>query len=406
MKRKIAIIGGGAAGFMSAVACADKGADAVIIERKDRVLKKVLATGNGRCNFSNINAKCENYYGCDNNFAGYALDCFSPKSTIKFFETIGIMHRIEENGKVYPLSGQASSVVDALRFRADYLGVQTINNFDVTEITKRNRRFLIYARDGNYIEADKVIVAAGGKASPDLCSVGSGYRLMSGFGHNVTALYPALVQLKTEKENIKGLQGIKADAFISVLKHGEIVGKEYNEVLFTDYGISGSAVFNLSYLTALYDGLVFRIDFLPDYEEKRLTSILKERRENLSYLNMDNFLNGVINKKLGQSIVKQSGVEKLSFPVSELTDHMIERLVYFIKNYDIKITGTTGFKNAQVTAGGLLTNEFDDKTMESKKVKGLFAAGEILDIFGDCGGYNLQWAWSSGYLAGVSAAAQ
>ena len=407
MYTEAVVIGGGAAGFMAAVTAKENGLDIIIMERKDRVLKKVLATGNGRCNYTNINADISNYYGEDKKFAQDALEIFSPENAVNFFEKLGIVHKIEENGKVYPYSGQASAVVDALRFETQRLEIPIYTNFDVSKIEYKNSLFKIFSSDGNrIITCKKLILAAGGCSYPELGSNGSGYRLAEMMGHKATEVKPALVQLKTEKEPVKGLHGIKVNAKITAYHKEKELDSSEGELLFTDYGISGPVVFNLSYLSALYNNPVFKVDLMPDYNIRDIEELLAVRRGNLSHLTMEDFLVGMLNKKLGELLLKRSGIEKLSLPVSELSDERITKIAFLIKNYDIKILETTGFRNAQVTAGGIKTDGINSKTMESKKVKNLYFAGEILDVFGDCGGYNLQWAWSSGHLAGKSAAGE
>ncbi|MFZ1247572.1 MAG: aminoacetone oxidase family FAD-binding enzyme, partial [Leptotrichiaceae bacterium] len=227
-----------------------------------------------------------------------------------------------------------------------------------------------------------------------------GFEIVKKLGHKVTELKPALVQLKTDKEAVKGMQGVKVDTKIDALYRNKIVAQEEGELLFTDYGISGNAIFYISYITALHDDLVFSVDFMPMYDYDVLLKMLEQRKSNLNYMTMENFLNGIINKKLGQFLIKKSGIEKLSYKVSDLTEIQLKKIVEILKSYKIEILGTTGFKNAQVTAGGIYLDEIDMETLESKKVKGLYFTGEIMDVFGDCGGYNLQWAWASGHFVG------
>ena len=406
MQVDVAVIGGGAAGFVAAIMAKKHGKSVAILERKDRVLKKVLATGNGRCNYTNINANISNYYGENSSFIKEVLENFTVKDTIKFFEEIGIVPKIEERGKVYPYSGQASSIVDVLRRTADYLGIESHVNFNVVKIVNKSSDFRIYSEDSKSITAKKVILAAGGQASPELGSNGSGYKLAKELGHEITELRPALVQLKTEKEPIKGLEGIKVNSKINVFSKDKLLASDEGELLFTNYGISGSVVFNLSHVVALYDRIKFIVDFMPDYNVEEIEELLKKRQEKLSYLTMENYLTGVLNKKLGQLLLKRAGIEKLSFLVSKLDKTMISKIAELIKNYEIKVIETTGFKNAQVTAGGVKTNDINPKTMESYKIKGIYFIGEILDVFGDCGGYNLQWAWATGYLAGNNIASK
>ena len=404
MYADIAVIGGGAAGFMAALTAKENGANVIILERKDRVLKKVLATGNGRCNYTNTGIKITNYYGENPEFAEKALKIFTNKDTMEFFEKLGIIPKFEENGKVYPLSLQASSVVDSLRFKAESLGIPIYTEFEAEKIKYGKSNFEILASDGHKkMVASAIILAAGGKAAPELGSNGTGFKIAENLGHTITETKPALVQLKTDKNVVKGLQGVKVECKVTVFNSAnKVIGAEEGEFLFTEYGISGSVIFNLSYLTAIYNNTIFSVDFFPDYDNETLVKKLRERRINLDYLNLDNFFNGMLNKKLGQFLLKASGIEKLSLPVNSLKSEQIQKIANIAKNYKIKTEGTTGFKNAQVTVGGIRTSEVNPETMESSKVRKLYFAGEILDIFGDCGGYNLQWAWASGHLAGLT----
>lgn len=403
MSKKIIVIGGGAAGYMAAITAREKESDVVILEKKDRVLKKVLATGNGRCNYTNLNADLNNYYGGQTKLIEKTLEKFKPSDTLVFFESIGITPLVEENGKVYPLSLQSASVVDALRLKAEAMGVEVLVDFSVDKVTKDKETFTVSTKEGKKVSGNRVILTTGGKASPVLGSDGDGYRLAESFGHTITELKPALVQLKTDKYSVKGLSGIKWDVRIKAYGDGEFVREAKGELLFTNYGISGPVVFDLSYLTALYKDVTFKIDFLPEVGHDELLGFFVDRKEILSYLNMENFLVGFINKKLGQFLCKQSGIEKLSLPVPQLNNEMINGLVAILKEYIINIKGTTGFKAAQVTAGGVALKEVNNESLESRVVKGLYFAGEILDVFGDCGGYNLQWAWASGRCAGLNA---
>ena len=398
-----AIIGGGAAGVMAALSVSSPHMHVTIFEKKDRILKKLLATGNGRCNYTNINADISGYFGQNIEAIESVLLAFTPQDTINFFRSIGIEPKYRENGRVYPLSDQSSSVVDALRFKLAALNCDIKTNFNTINIEKHTNKFTIYSESGEVVQADKLIITAGGMASPELGSNGSGFKLAKGFGHTITDLSPVLVQLKTDPDAIKGMQGIKMECLISAWNDTNLITQEEGELLFTDYGISGNAVFNISYIIPQYKTLTFNIDFLPSVSMQELNNILQQRRNNLNYLTLENFLTGMINKKLGQLIIKKSGLDKLSLPVASLKNENLENIAKEIKSYKIKILGTAGFKNAQVTAGGIPLAEINIKTLESKKVKNLYFAGEILDVFGKCGGYNLQWAWASGYIAGLNA---
>ena len=404
MKTEIAVIGGGASGLMAAITAKKSGKEVIILERKDRILKKVLITGNGRCNITNVNANISNYFGKNISSVENILNRFTPHDTMDFFNELGIVCNEENRGKVYPLSGQASSVVDALRFEAEKLGIKIETEFYVRKIEKDGFKFKIYSEDKKKIEAGRVILAAGGQSYPELGSNGSGFELAKELGHSVTKLSPSIVQLKTEKNQVKGLQGIKTDVAVTAYGDNKKICTYDGELLFTDYGISGNVVFNISFVMPLYKNVEFEIDFMEKFDYNELYEMLKERKRILSHLTMENYFNGMINKKLGQFLSKVSGIEKLSKPVKDLNDSDIRKLCTVLKKYRVKILETTGFKNAQVTAGGVLLDEVNIETLESKIVKGLYFSGEVLDVYGECGGFNLQWAWASGYIAGENSA--
>ena len=404
MKTEIAVIGGGASGLMAAITAKKSGKEVIILERKDRILKKVLITGNGRCNITNVNANISNYFGKNISSVENILNRFTPQDTMDFFNELGIICNEENRGKVYPLSGQASSVVDALRFEAERLGIKIETEFYVRKIEKDGFKFRIYSEDRKKIEAGRVILAAGGQSYPELGSNGSGFELAKELGHSVTKLSPSIVQLKTEKHQVKGLQGIKTDVAVTAYGDNKKICTYDGELLFTDYGISGNVVFNISFVMPLYKNVEFEIDFMEKFDYNELYEMLKERKKIMSHLTMENYFNGMINKKLGQFLSKVSGIEKLSKPVKDLNDSDIRKLCTVLKKYRVKILETTGFKNAQVTAGGVSLDEVNTETLESKIVKGLYFSGEVLDVYGECGGFNLQWAWASGYIAGENSA--
>ena len=404
MKTEIAVIGGGASGLMAAITAKKSGKEVIILERKDRILKKVLITGNGRCNITNVNANISNYFGKNISSVENILNRFTPQDTMDFFNELGIVCNEENRGKVYPLSGQASSVVDALRFEAEKLGIKIETEFYVRKIEKDGFKFRIYSEDKKKIEAGRVIIAAGGQSYPELGSNGSGFELAKELGHSVTKLSPSIVQLKTEKYQVKGLQGIKTDVAVTAYGDNKKICTYNGELLFTDYGISGNVVFNISFVMPLYKNVEFEIDFMEKFDYNELYEILKERKKMMSHLTMENYFNGMINKKLGQFLSKVSGIEKLSKPVKDLNDSDIRKLCTVLKKHRMKILETTGFKNAQVTAGGVSLDEVNTETLESKIVKGLYFSGEVLDVYGECGGFNLQWAWASGHIAGENTA--
>ena len=294
MKREIAIIGGGASGFLTAITAKKNGKDVVILERKDRVLKKVLTTGNGRCNLTNVNASNQNYFGIEKMKQPIEeiLGSFTSQDAMRFFEDeVGIICNEENRGKVYPLSGQATSIVDGLRFYAQSLGIEIITDFYVVKIEKEMFDFKIISEDKRQITAKKIVLATGGKSYPELGSNGSGYELAKKFGHTVTKLTPVIVQLKAEKEKIRGLKGIKSDVEVTAFGENEDGEKikicTYDgELLFTDFGISGNVVFNISYVFPIYKNVEFEIDFMPKFTYNEIFEILKKRRKILKNFNM------------------------------------------------------------------------------------------------------------------------
>lgn len=398
MANRIAVIGGGASGLIAAIAAAEDSDNQITVyESGDRVGRKILATGNGRCNMTNIHADVENYHGKNPKFILGARNKFWVNETLEFFSDLGIEVNVEEDGKVYPYSNQASAVLDVLRFKIDELdNIKIINSFEVKSVSKTKECFNIVSYDGRKEKADKIIVATGGKAAPNLGSKGVGYEILKSFGHKITSLSPSLVQIKTETDVVKKLKGVKLDAEVTL---GD--NSEFGEVLFTEYGLSGPAVFSLS--SRLGDNKVISLDIMSKYSYEQLYERILQRIALRPKITLENFFVGMFNKRVGQALMKSVGIEPLSRYALTLNEKEISRICSAIKKWDFKVTGTMSWNNAQVTKGGAVTGEFNPNTMESKLVNGLFASGEVLDIDGDCGGYNLQWAWSSGYLAGVNA---
>ncbi len=395
--RDVAIIGGGASGIMTAITAKriNPNYDLIILEGNDRILKKINATGNGRCNFTNTSVSPENYYGQNSAFADFAQFVFGSEKVIEFFSDLGIEPLIED-GKVFPRSGQASSVVDCLRFEADRLEIPVMLNFKAETIAKKKNLFYISDRN-QLIIAKKLVISAGGTASKKYGTDGSGYSLLKQLGHEIIEPYPALVQLLTKNTEFYGLSGIKVGVKAEVLDRSF-----YGELLFTEYGLSGNVIFYLSAYGATLRNYSVLVDFLPEWDYASLYDLLLKRREKLSHLQAEHFLSGLLNKKLGMALCKLSGIQKLSLPIRDIDNKTLKNLSALIKKTVFEVNGTKGFDNAQAAFGGADTGQFNDKTMESKIHRGLYATGEVLDILGDCGGYNLQWAFASGYLCGKS----
>lgn len=393
---KTAIVGGGASGLTAAIAAAELGSNVTIYERNDRVGRKILSTGNGRCNMTNINADISNYYGKNPKFVMGAISRFWVDETLEFFNDLGVLHKVEDAGKVYPYSDQASAVLDVLRMKAEELLVAVRTKSEVKRVSKNKNGFIVETYSGEKEFFDKVIVASGGKAAPDLGSNGSGYDILKSFGHKITEVRPSLVQLKTEPDTVKKLKGIKIQGTVNL---GGFVEK--GEILFTDYGLSGPPIFSVS--SRFNNQKSIYVDMMPDYSESQLNTMLSERVCRFPKVALENFFVGILNKRVGQALLKYLKIEPLSRYAVTLRKADIDKIAKTIKAWEFKVTGTMSWNNAQVTKGGADTSQFNPNTMESRLVKGLYAAGEVLDIDGDCGGYNLQWAWSSGMLAGKNA---
>ena len=393
----IAVIGGGASGLMAAIAAKSGDNVVTIYERGARVGRKILATGNGRCNMTNITATDRNYHGMEPSFVRGAIRRFWVKETLDFFSELGVLWKEEREGKVYPYSDSASSVLDVLRRHADRIGVITECGCDAKAVKRARNGFEIEFYSGRKAVCDRVIIATGGKAAPSTGSTGGGYPILESFGHRITALNPSLVQIKTDKDEVRGLKGIKLNARVTI---GD--KSESGEVLFTDYGLSGPPVFSLS--AVIGDSRFAELDIMPEYSYDDILDMLQARCAFLCDIELADFFTGMLNKRVGQTVLKRSGATPLSKTAAELKLHDLKKLVSTIKKWRFHICGTMSWNNAQVTHGGAVTAQFDSGTMQSKLVKGLYACGEVLDIDGDCGGYNLQWAWSSGYLAGRAAA--
>ncbi len=400
MTTDVIIIGGGAAGLLSAVYLKKQNPqlNIRILEALPRVAKKLLLTGNGRCNISNKNINLSRYHGDNVSFAEYALNKYDLKFTQSFFETIGVDFAFEGD-KAFPASFQAGSVVDCLRFAAEELGVLIHTDTQVTNIQVLKDKYRIWADKLSFV-CDSVIVAAGLYSGGYKCgSDGSMFELLKKSGFKTVKTTPAIVQLKTENEITKQLKGIKVDANVT-LKCGEkVVRQDFGEVLFCDYGLSGPPVMQISReVPRNKNSMTLSLDIMPGISLEDLKAQIKKRTENLKLRPLEEFFTGMLQKRVGQVILKQCGL-KLSDKSAVIDDNLIDRIARMIKAFDFKVLDTTGFVNSQVTAGGISTDEFFDKTMESKTYKNFYAIGEILDIDGDCGGFNLQWAWSSAFCA-------
>ena len=396
----VVIIGGGASGMMAALTAAeDKNMHVVLLERQQRVGRKLLATGNGRCNLTNIGAVPEHYHGENADFVRPALEKFPPQAALDFFAGLGLLTVTEYGGRVYPLSNSANSVVDVLRFALERAGVELRTGTVARRITRGTGGYEV-EYDGGTLHADHLIVACGGAAGSKLGGVRDGYELLKPLGHKSTALHPALVQLLTAPEYPRALKGVRADCRISLMRGGETLCSGCGELQFTETGVSGPAAFDISRRASEESGeLELSIDFLREYSHEQVLSMLRARRSGFPTLHAEELLTGMLHNRLGRMIVKYAGVGAQA-PLRLLEDAELERIASACRDFRLRLCGTEGFDCAQVTAGGIKTTGFDPETMESWFMPGLFVCGELLDVDGDCGGYNLQWAWASGRLAG------
>ena len=396
----IGIIGGGASGMAAAIAAAENTENKVILlERQARVGRKLQATGNGRCNLTNLNAAPSRYHGDEPEFAIPALEAFPTGKALEWFRTLGLYTVAEPSGRVYPYSDQANSVVDVLRFGLQKDNIELKSGFEVTKIRPTNGGFTVESSE-EALFCNRVIVACGGLAGTKLGGSMAGYKLLRSLGHRCTKLRPALVQLKSSWNGCASLKGVRANCRVQILHNGSVHSQSAGELQFTEYGLSGPVIFEVSRDACLGSGWSARLDFLPEESEVALQQelSLRCRRE----LPVEELLTGMLHNRLGRVLTQSAGL-KAQQPVSSLTETELQEICRLIKSLEVPLTETLGMDAAQVTAGGILTSEFDPNTMESRLVPGLYACGEVLDIDGDCGGYNLQWAWSSGRLAGKHA---
>ena len=403
--KTVAIIGGGASGMMAALKAAeDKDNKVILFERQERVGRKLLSTGNGRCNLTNTGLTIANYHGVADGlgksatFAGSALSQLSPQDTVNFFESLGLVCTEQYGGRVYPFSDMAGSVLDVLRFALEDRGVDVRTGTEITLAGKNdNGKFYIYSGKSS-IEADCLIVACGGKAAAKNGGTTLGYDILRSFGHKCTELYPALVPIRTDTDYPRALRGIRTQALVLLYHGDELTGESLGELQFTDRGISGPAAFDISRQASIGGGTVV-IDFVPEMSADQLGGLLLRRQHISSKQEAAAVFTGILQSRVGMCIVKEAGIRP-SEKLSRLSDEEILKIAKAAKRFPMNITGTDPFDTAQVTAGGIETADFNPETLESKLVPGLFACGEVLDIDGDCGGFNLQWAWSSGFVAG------
>ncbi len=407
-KPRVVVIGGGASGLMAAVAAARRGARVTVIERMQRVGKKLLATGNGRCNLANLRLAEEHYHGGGARLALGVIGQFGVAETMTFFERLGVELRSEEDGKVFPATDQATAVLDLLRDELERLGVETVCEAAVARVEKDGVGFKCMTAEGRSFAADRVIVAAGGKSAPNLGSNGAGFKIAEALGHTIVRPVPALVQLKVEAPFLRQLQGVRVQGAVEIRVGGEARRRAAGEILFTDYGMSGIPVMDLSRIAAqaldARQAVTLALDLFPAVAAEDLAERLEKRFAAHPERTAEFALVGLLHKRLAPVALRAAGVEALAAPCGGLGKDRILALAGLMKDWRLACVGTQSWMFSQVTAGGVDVRQVDRRTLESKIAPGVYFCGEVLDVDGDCGGYNLQWAWSSGYVTGTHAA--
>ena len=401
---RIVIIGGGASGCAAAISASENPDNQVVVlERQSRIGRKLLSTGNGRCNLSNIKATPAEYMSFENNntedFTGPALSRFGVDETLNLFHHMGLLTVTESTGRVYPLSDQANSVVDILRFSMGKQNIKLYTARPAQSIIRKNNKFTVKTQDGNLL-CDKIIIACGGAAGAKIGGVTDGYTLLESLGHRRTKLRPSLTQIKTDPTYPRALKGVKADASVRLISGNKTIAETGGEVLFTEYGVSGPAIFDISRdVSCGTAGLSLSLDFLREYSFENTCSILRSKKTTFKDLSSENLFTGMVHNRLGKMLCKYAGLSS-NETIGSLTENNILSAASAAKNFVLSVDDVMGFDSAQVTVGGISLEEFNPATLQSRIVPGIYACGEVLDVDGRCGGYNLQWAWSSGRLAG------
>lgn len=406
MEQSVIVIGGGASGMTAAIYAARAGAAVTILEHTDRIGKKILSTGNGRCNMTNLHQSAYCYRSSQPDFPMAVLKQFSTEQTLGFFKELGILTK-SKDGYLYPNSEQASAVLDVLRMEIGHLGIQVVCGCHIQSVKKLKggQGFQLHTSLGSF-QAACVVLAAGSKAAPVTGSDGSGYELAKQLGHSIIPPLPALVQLRCKETHYKQLAGIRTEARVSLLADQRMAASETGELQLTDYGISGIPTFQISrYASEALSQkktVVAEIDFLPHHSFIETEEFFRDRARNMGHKTCEEWMVGILNKKLSVVLLKLAGIGR-DQPASGMDSEKWQALLKQIKEYKTVITATNSFEHAQVCCGGVDTREIEPDTMESRRVRGLYLAGELLDVDGICGGYNLQWAWSSGAVAGTYA---
>ena len=406
----IAVIGGGASGMMASITAAQTapGLRIAVLERAPRVGRKLLSTGNGRCNLTNLTAEQGGYHG-DEAFALSVIRRFPPRDVIKAFQKMGLRTYSDEAGRVYPLCNQAAAVLDILRLKMADLAIEEIGDFDCSDIRKEGDFFLLRPVSGEKLRARRVILCAGGMAAPKVGGTDAGVRLLSAMGHRSIPRRPALTQIDTDPEPIRALKGLRYQGGIALIANGQTLHTEQGEILFAEGGLSGIAVMQLSGYLSPGSGIrkpEIRLDLFPHLSTEERTEVLRGHSRALPTVSAGDYMTGLIHRRLGLAVWKAAKLGDEKRPVSSLKPEEWTAFARGFKSWRFTELENTGWKNAQTTGGGIKLHQLEPDTFQVKSAPGLYIVGETTDCAGSCGGFNLHWAFGSGILAGQAAAEQ
>ena len=394
--------------MVAAISAARSGAEVVLFERMNRVGKKLLATGNGRCNLTNADCRVSRFHGGNQAFIAAVIAQFPLPDTLAFFEGLGIACKTEEEGKIYPHSDQASAVLEVLRYELEQLNVTVVVEADISAVIPGGTGFVLQAHDGRQFTASRVILAAGGRAGPQFGSNGSGYRLAQPLGHRLVEPLPGIVSLRLDAAFLPRLKGVKFVGRVEARAGEDVLRREAGEILFTDYGISGPPVLQVSRAVmaalTMHQAPTISLDLFPDVELEQLDAALEERFTRQGQKPLAMGLVGLLNKRVIPVALAESAIRDQSQPCATLHAADRKRLSALLKDWTFRVTGSQSWHDAQVSAGGISVDDVNAESLESRRQPGFYLCGEVLDVDGDCGGFNLQWAWSSGWVAGRHAA--
>lgn len=396
----ITIIGGGAAGLMCACVVSQKYKDKkiLIIDKENRVGKKILVSGNGRCNLSNINAKRENYHGNDTSIIDTLFSKYNPQYVLDYFKSLGLITKEESDGRIYPRSKLATSVLNILRNDEHGNSVEEITETIVHDIKVVEDRFEVITKDDNII-THKLIIATGGMADHAGREHKAKFNILKKLGYEISDLHPSLSPVRVKNEIIKSLNGIRAEGKVTLMKNDEVIKEECGEIQFTTNALSGICVFNLSREANMTKDMTIRVSLLPEYTYDEIKDLIIKRQQYLNFADLQDLFTGMFHKNIGLALLKECNIS-VETQANNLSEEDIDKLTYKINHWDFETATRHDYMNSQVTSGGVLVNQIDFKTFESKKHKNLYFIGEVLDIDGDCGGYNLQFAFASGLCCG------